>query len=304
LAETSVTAPPTTPRGAASLEAGNAQDAVPVTWIHASRGLRFLDVAELWAFRELLFYFAWRDVKVRYKQSVVGIAWILIQPVAQMFIFTAIFGRIVGLPSEGVPYATFALAGLAVWTYFASTVTKMSSSLDGNIHLITKIYFPRIVLPVSVMLGTLVDFAIVLPIVLILGGFAHGGLLGSWLVLPLVLLLMLAVTFGVGIWLSALNAQYRDVMLTLPIVLQLGFYLTPVVLSASIITNVVGETWLPVLALINPMFAVVELFRWAAVGTDAPELSTVVMSCVAAAILVGTGGIFFARTQRTIVDRV
>jgi lipopolysaccharide transport system permease protein len=275
-----------------------------VLWIHASRGLRFLDVAELWAFRELLFYFAWRDVKVRYKQSVVGIAWILIQPVAQMFIFTAIFGRIVGLPSEGVPYATFALAGLAVWTYFASTVTKMSSSLDGNIHLITKIYFPRIVLPVSVMLGTLVDFAIVLPIVLILGGFAHGGLLGSWLVLPLVLLLMLAVTFGVGIWLSALNAQYRDVMLTLPIVLQLGFYLTPVVLSASIITNVVGETWLPVLALINPMFAVVELFRWAAVGTDAPEPSTVVMSCVAAAILVGTGGIFFARTQRTIVDRV
>lgn len=128
-------------------------------------GLRFLDVAKLWAFRELLFYFAWRDVKVRYKQSAVGIGWILIQPLAQMLIFATIFGRIVGLPSEGVPYATFALSGLAAWTYFASTVTKMSSSLDGNIHLITKIYFPRIVLPVSVMLGTLVDFAIVLPIV-------------------------------------------------------------------------------------------------------------------------------------------
>jgi len=275
-----------------------------VLWIHASQGLRFLDIAELWAFRELLFYFAWRDVKVRYKQSAVGIAWILIQPVAQMLIFATIFGRIVGLPSEGVPYATFALSGLAVWTYFASTVTKMSSSLDGNIHLITKIYFPRIVLPVSVMLGTLVDFAIVLPIVLILGAFAHGGVFATWLVLPLVMVLLLAVTFGVGIWLSALNAQYRDVMLTLPIVLQLGFYLTPVVLSATIITSVVTEQWLPLLALVNPMLGVVELFRWAAVGSPPPEPSTVVMSCLAAAILVGSGGIFFDHTQRTIVDRV
>src|SRR6202011_3582317 len=123
-----------------------------------------------------------------------------------------IFGRIVGLPSEGVPYATFALSGLAAWTYFASSVTKMSSSLDGNIHLITKIYFPRVVLPVSVMLGTLVDFSIVLPIVLILGAVAHGGVVGNWIFLPVVLVLLLAVTFGIGIWLSALNARYRDVM--------------------------------------------------------------------------------------------
>jgi lipopolysaccharide transport system permease protein len=288
-----------TPHTAADAHAGE-----QVLWIHASGGLRFLDLGELWAFRELLFYFAWRDVKVRYKQSVVGVGWILIQPLAQMFIFAAIFGRIVGLPSEGVPYATFALSGLAVWTYFASSVTKMSSSLDGNIHLITKVYFPRIVLPVSVMLGTLVDFSIVLPIVLILGAVAHGGLLGSWLVLPLVMLLLLAVTFGVGIWLSALNARYRDVMLTLPIVLQIGFYLTPVVLAASIITSVVTEPWLPILALINPMFGVVELFRWAALGTSAPEPTTVMMSCVSAAVLVASGGMFFARTQRTIVDRV
>src|SRR5262249_17911166 len=113
------------------------EKSTPVLWIHASRGLQFINFAELWTFRELLFYFAWRDVKVRYKQSILGIVWILIQPVAQMFIFATIFGRIVGLPSEGVPYASFAFAGLAVWTYFASTVTKMSSSLDGNMHLIT-----------------------------------------------------------------------------------------------------------------------------------------------------------------------
>lgn len=276
----------------------------PVLWIHASHGLRFPDLVDLWSFRELLFYFAWRDVKVRYKQSVVGVAWILIQPLAQMFIFAAIFGRIVGLPSEGVPYPTFALAGLAVWTYFASTVTKMSTSLDGNTHLITKVYFPRIVLPVSVMLGTLVDFSIVLPIVLILGAFAHGGLLITWFFLPLVLALLLAVTFGVGIWLSALNALYRDVILTLPIVLQIGFYLTPVVFSASIVVSVVTESWLPVLALLNPMLGVVELFRWATLGTSAPEPVAILMSCLATVVLVSTGGVFFAQTQRTIVDRV
>src|SRR6266567_521800 len=165
---------PTATSTATSTIADDVTSAGPVLWIHASRGLQFLDLSDLWSFRELLFYFAWRDVKVRYKQTVVGIAWILIQPVAQMFIFATIFGRIVGLPSDGVPYATFALSGLAIWTYFASTVTKMSTSLDGNIHLITKVYFPRIVLPVSVMLGTLVDFFIVLPIVLILGVIAHG----------------------------------------------------------------------------------------------------------------------------------
>src|SRR5438067_437663 len=166
-------------------------------------------------------------------------------PVAQMFIFATIFGRIVGLPSDGVPYATFALSGLAIWTYFASTVTKMSTSLDGNMHLITKIYFPRIVLQVSVMLGTLVDFSIVLPIVLVLAAVAHGGIVGNWVFLPAVLVLLLAVTFGVGIWLSALNARYRDVMLALPIVLQVGFYLTPVVLSASIVASIVTPWWLP-----------------------------------------------------------
>jgi lipopolysaccharide transport system permease protein len=288
----------------AHVHADDLEPGGPVVWIHPSRGLQFLDLGDLWAFRELLFYFAWRDVKVRYKQSVVGIGWILIQPVAQMFIFTAIFGRIVGLPSEGVPYATFALSGLAVWTYFASTVTKMSTSLDGNMHLITKIYFPRIILPVSVMLGTLVDFSIVLPIVLILGALAHGGMVDNWLFLPIVLFLMLAVTFGIGIWLSALNARYRDVMLALPIVLQIGFYVTPVVLSSSIVASLVTPAWLPLPAFVNPMLGVVELFRWAVLGTRSPEPIVLAMSCLAAALLVASGGVFFARTQQTVVDRV
>jgi len=279
-------------------------DDAPLLWIHASRGMQFVDIAGLWTFRELLFYFAWRDVKVRYKQSILGILWILIQPVAQMFIFATIFGRIVGLPSEGVPYASFAFGGLAVWTYFASTVTKMSSSLDGNMHLITKVYFPRILLPVSVMLGTLVDFAIVLPIVLILGVLAQGRVLESWLVIPAAVALLLAVTFGVGIWLSALNARYRDVMLALPIVLQIGFYLTPVVFSSSIVARVVSDEWLPLLAFVNPMLGVVEVFRWAALGTNEPQLASVVMACLAALLLIATGGIFFARTERTVVDRI
>jgi lipopolysaccharide transport system permease protein len=295
---------PTATSTATSTIADDATSAGPVLWIHPSRGLQFLDLSDLWSFRELLFYFAWRDVKVRYKQTVVGIAWILIQPVAQMFIFATIFGRIVGLPSDGVPYATFALSGLAIWTYFASTVTKMSTSLDGNMHLITKIYFPRIVLPVSVMLGTLVDFSIVLPIVLVLAAVAHGGIVGNWVFLPGVLALLLAVTFGVGIWLSALNARYRDVMLALPIVLQVGFYLTPVVLSASIVASIVTPQWLPLLAFINPMLGVVELFRWSILGTTTPEPVVLGMSCLAAVMLVGSGGMFFARTQQTVVDRV
>ena len=280
------------------------RDDVPELWIHPSHGLRFIDLADLWAYRELLFYFAWRDVKVRYKQTMLGIVWILIQPVAQMFIFATIFGRIVGLPSEGVPYASFAFAGLAVWSYFASTVTKMSSSLDGNMHLITKVYFPRVLLPVSVMLGTLVDFSIVLPIVLVLGVLAHGGPIENWVAIPVGVVLLLAVTFGVGVWLAALNARYRDVMLALPIVLQIGFYLTPVVFSASIVLKVVTEQWLPLLAFVNPMLGVVELFRWSTLGTDAPDPIALLMSCLAAAILVGTGGVFFSRTERTVVDRI
>jgi homopolymeric O-antigen transport system permease protein len=279
-------------------------DEAPVLWIHASRGLRFIDFGELWQFRELLLYFAWRDVKVRYKQSILGILWILIQPIAQMFIFATIFGRIVGLPSEGVPYASFAFAGLAVWQYFATTITKMSSSLDGNMHLITKVYFPRALLPASVMLGTLVDFSIVLPIVLLLGIFAHGGLLENWVALPAAVAMLLAVTFGAGIWLSALNARFRDVMLALPIVLQIGFYLTPVVFSASIVARVVSAEWLPLLALVNPMLGVVELFRWSTLGTDPPDPVVLAMSCLTAVILIVSGSVFFGRTERTVVDRI
>lgn len=285
-------------------ETGGEHDDAPLLWIHASRGLRFIDFAELWTFRELLFHFAWRDVKVRYKQTLLGIVWILIQPIAQMLIFATIFGRIIGLPSEGVPYATFVFGGVAAWTYFASTVTKMSSSLDGNMHLITKVYFPRIVLPVSVMLGTLVDFAIVLPIVLVLGVLAHGRVLENWLFLPFTVALLLAVTFGVGVWLAALNARYRDVMLALPIVLQIGFYLTPVVFSAGIVVKVVSEEWFPLLALLNPMFGVVTFFRWSTLATDPPSAIGIAMSCVTAAVLVISGGLYFNMTERTIVDRI
>ncbi len=275
-----------------------------VLWIHASRGLRFVDFKDLWTYRELLFYFAWRDVKVRYKQSILGILWILIQPVAQMFIFATIFGRIVGLPSEGVPYAFFTFTGLAVWTYFASTITKMATSLDGNMHVVTKIYFPRVLLPVSVMLGTLVDFSIVLPIVLILAFITHGSALVTWLLLPLIVALLLGVTLGIGLWLAGLNARYRDVLLALPIVLQVGFYLTPVVFSASVVTSIVGEQLIAPLGIINPMLGIVELFRWAAMGTNPPDMLAVAMSGVAAVLFVVSGGFFFAYTERTIVDRI
>ncbi|MDQ3808873.1 MAG: ABC transporter permease [Chloroflexota bacterium] len=276
----------------------------PVLWIHPSRGLRLVDFGSLWAYRELLLYFGWRDIKVRYKQTLLGAAWILILPITQMLIFATIFGRIVGLPSEGVPYAVFAFSGLAAWTYFASTVSKMSTSLDGNMHLITKVYFPRIVLPISVMLGTLVDFSIMVPIVLVMAVFTRGTVLASWAALPAAVALLLAVTLGVGIWLAALNARFRDVILALPIVLQVGFYLTPVVYSASIVERIVGEPWLPVLALLNPMLGVVELFRWSALGTSPPQLVVVALSALAALVLLVSGSVYFAHTERTVVDRI
>lgn len=283
---------------------GEDEPEAPVLWIHPSRGLRFIDVASLWECRELLFYFAWRDVKVRYKQSVLGIAWILIQPVAQMIIFATIFGRLIGLPSEGVPYAVFVFSGLAAWTYFSSTISKMATSLDGNMHLITKIYFPRVILPTSVMLGTLVDFGIVLPIVLISCVLVKGVPLGNWLFIVPGVAMLLAVTFGIGLWMAALNARYRDVILALPVILQVGIYLTPVIYSASIVSKVVSDDWLPVLAFANPMIGVVEVFRWATLATDAPQPLAVVMSLLSTVVLVATGGLYFAKTERTVVDRI
>jgi homopolymeric O-antigen transport system permease protein len=208
------------------------------------------------------------------------------------------------LPSEGVPYAVFVFAGLATWTYFSSTISKMATSLDGNMQLITKIYFPRVVLPASVMVGTLVDFAIVLPIVLITCVVVKGLPIGNWMFVVPAIILMLAVTFGVGLWLAALNARYRDVILALPVVLQIGIYLTPVIYSASIVSKVISDDWLPVLAFVNPMIGVVELFRWATLATDAPQPVAVLMACVSAAVLIATGGLYFAHTERNVVDRI
>jgi lipopolysaccharide transport system permease protein len=160
------------------------------------------------------------------------------------------------------------------------------------------------VLPVSVMLGTLVDFSIMLPIVLVMSFVVHGGPVASWVALPAALALLLAVTLGVGMWLSALNARFRDVILALPIVLQVGFYLTPVVYSAEIVERIVTEQWLPVLALINPMLGVVELFRWSALGTLPPNPLVVTFSAVTALVLLVTGSLYFAQTERTVVDRI
>lgn len=284
--------------------ATSSEDDGQLLWIHPSRGWPFINVAEVWAFRELLFNFALRDIKVRYKQTVFGLAWVIIQPITQMAIFSIIFGRIAGLPSDGVPYAVFAFAGLVPWFYFSSTVSKMSTSLDGNMHLVTKIYFPRVILPLSVMFGTLVDFAVSLPILIGMVFYAGLGVPSSVIFLPFAMVLLLAVTFGLGLWLAALNARYRDVAIALPFVLQVGFYLTPVVFSSQIVASIVPENGVLALATVNPMFGVVDAFRWMVLGRTAFPLTPVVLSCLTATVLIISGGFYFAKTDRTMVDRI
>lgn len=276
----------------------------PLLRIRPSRGWQWLDLRTLWTFRELLLNFAWRDVKVRYKQTVLGLTWVVIQPLTQMVIFSIVFGRIAGLPSFGVPYALFAFSGLVPWTYFASTTSKMGSSLDGNMHLISKVYFPRILLPISVMLGTLVDFTVALPILVVMAIVLGVGLPATWLLLPLLVVVMMGVTFAFGVWLAALNARFRDVSIALPFVLQVGFYLTPVVFASSVVASIVPEWAYLLLAFLNPMLGVVEAFRWATLGVGEFPVAPLALSCVTSILLAVTGTAYFRATERTMVDRI
>ncbi|MFB3060584.1 MAG: ABC transporter permease, partial [Candidatus Binatia bacterium] len=206
------------------------------------------NLAELWEYRELLYFLTWRDIKVRYKQTVLGVAWAVIQPLGMMLVFTIFFGHLVGVPSDGLPYPIFAYTALLPWQLFSRALTDASTSLVANERLITKVYFPRLLIPVSAVLASLVDFAI--AFVLLLGMMVFYGIVptGSVLMLPLFVLLALMTALGIGFWLSALNAQYRDVRYTLPFLTQFWLFATPVVYPSSL----VPEQWRLLYGL-NPM---------------------------------------------------
>jgi lipopolysaccharide transport system permease protein len=271
----------------------------PVLILRASKGFLRLNLKDVWDYRELLYFLVWRDIKVRYKQTALGAAWAIIQPVMTMIVFSVFFGRLAKLPSDGIPYPVFAFAALLPWQLFAFSLTESSNSLVGSQNLITKVYFPRLVIPLSSVLAGIVDFAI--AFVVLLGLMLYYGIRPTMAVvwLPLFVLLALATALSVGLWFSALNVKYRDVRYTIPFLTQFWMFATPVAYSSTL----VPERWRAWFGL-NPMAGVVEGFRWALLGKAGGPGGLIWVS-VGAVLLLLTGGLFyFRRTESTFADIV
>lgn len=269
------------------------------TRIEPTKGWVSLKLGELWAYRELLFYFVWRDIKVRYKQTVLGASWAVIQPVFTMVIFSLFFGRLAQVPSDGLPYPIFSFTALVPWTFFANALTLASNSLVTNANMLKKIYFPRPAIPIATVLAGLVDFALAFIVLLGMMAFYRIAPTINVLWLPFFLLLAVCTAMGGGFWLSALNVQFRDVRYAVPFIIQAWLFATPIAYPSSI----VPEAWQPIYAL-NPMVGVVEGFRWALLGTDtAPGLMIIVSSLVSVLLLV-SGFFYFRRMERSFADVV
>ncbi len=266
--------------------------------IEPSRGWMSLQLDRLWHYRELLYFLVWRDVKVRYKQTALGVAWVLLQPLLTTLVFTVLFGLLLKVPSGDIPYPIFALTGLIAWQYFAGSLTRASSSLVGSANLITKVYFPRLIIPVSGVLGGLVDFVIGLGLLLVLMFVYRYPLTPAVLLLPAFLLLAMATALGFGLWLAALNVKYRDINYLVPFMVQIWLYVTPVAFGSTLIPE--RYRWLMGL---NPMTGVVEGFRWALLGQEPPGRLFALAVVITLTVLV-TGLIFFRRTERTFADIV
>lgn len=267
--------------------------------IRPSRGWVKLNLGELWSYRELLYFLVWRDIKVRYKQTALGAAWAVLQPVMTMLVFSIFFGRLAKIPSDGVPYPIFAFCALLPWQLFAFALTESANSLVGSEKLIKKVYFPRLVVPISSVLAGLVDFAISFVVLMLL--MAYYRIAPTWaiLFLPLFLLLALATALSVGLWLSALNVEFRDVRYTIPFLTQFWLYATPVAYPSSL----VPERWRLLLGL-NPMAGVVDGFRRALLGSSTGSGGLVWVSIAAVALLLVGGLMYFRRMESTFADTV
>ncbi len=250
----------------------------------------------IWQYRELLYFLVWRDLKVRYKQTFLGIAWVVIQPVVSMLVFTVLFGMLLNAPSEGVPYPIFVLSGLLPWQYFAGSLNRSSVSVVEQASLVTKVYFPRLIIPLSAVLSGLVDFAVSFAVLGVLMIVYSTSPTSAVLLLPFFLLLAMLTAFGFGLWFSALNVRYRDVKQLMPFIVQVWMYLTPVVYSSNLLP--VRYRWILDL---NPMTGVVEGFRWALVG-GAPPSALFPLSVLITFLVLLTGAAFFRRTERSFAD--
>ncbi|MFH0823742.1 MAG: ABC transporter permease [Pseudomonadota bacterium] len=256
-----------------------------------------LEVKEIWAYRDLLYFLVWRDVLVRYKQTALGVAWALLQPLTSMVIFAVVFGRFAGLPSDGRPYPVFCYTGLILWTLFAQSVTMSANSLIVNEKLVTKIYFPRIIIPLSAIVACLPDFAIACTVSFILFPYYGLGLPANIWAAPLMIALVLAAGAGTGLFLSAMNVTYRDFRYVVPFMIQIWMFASPVAYPAAIIPE-----GLRLVFALNPLAGAIEGFRWALLGTPPNPWPMVAVSAAAAMTILFLGLVFFQRSQDEFAD--
>lgn len=271
---------------------------IPIIDIQPIRGWVPIDLHELWAYRELLYFFIWRDVKVRYKQTALGAIWAVAQPLSTMVAFTLLFGNLAKIPSEGIPYPLFSYAALLPWALFSDGINRSTGSMVGNAGILTKVYLPRLIMPISGVLSPLVDF--VVSFMVYIGLMFYFGFTPTiriiWL--PAMVILALMTALGVGFWLSALNAQYRDIGYALPFLIQLWLFFSPVIYPSSL----VPEQYRVIYGL-NPMVSVIEGFRWALLGTNPPS-SIMFISVLIVLFLLISGAYYFQRIEKTFADVV
>jgi lipopolysaccharide transport system permease protein len=267
--------------------------------IQPSRGWVSLQLRELWEYRELLYFLIWRDIKVRYKQTVLGAGWAIIQPLFTMLVFSLFFGKLAKVPSDGIPYPLFSYTALVPWTFFAQGLSQSSDSLVGSSNLIKKIYFPRLAIPIGTVCAGMIDFALAFSVLLVLALSYHIHPTRNILWLPLFVLLALVTALGVGLWLSAFNVKYRDVKYVVPFFTQVWMFMTPIAYPSSLLTG----KWRIVYGL-NPMAGVVEAFRWALLGTRTAPSAMIAISCAAAVALLAGGAFYFRRMEKTFADVV
>jgi len=270
-----------------------------VTIVCPRKGWVALNLQDLWHYRELLYFLVWRNIKVRYKQTLLGASWALIQPLATMVVFSVFFGKLAKVPSDGVPYPLFAYCGLLPWQLFSYAMTESSNSVVSNQQLITKVYFPRLVVPVSAVISGLVDFAISFSLLLVMMPFYGVMPTARILVLPLFILFAIATALAIGLWLSALNVEYRDVRYTIPFLTQFWLLITPVAYPSSL----VPAKWRPLMGL-NPIAGVVEGFRWALLGNRNGSGALMMVSVVIVIALLFGGIAYFRRMESTFADLV
>ena len=272
---------------------------IPATLIEPSRGWISINFQELWQYRELLFFLSWRDIKVRYKQTILGASWAILQPLFTMVVFSVFFGGLAKVPSDGLPYPIFSYAALVPWQFFANGISQSSNSLVASANLIKKVYFPRLIVPLSAVISGVVDFGI--AFLVLLGMMLFYGITPTSAIfwLPLLLLLALATSLGVGLWLTAMNVQFRDVRYAVPFLVQAWMFATPIAYPSSLLNEP-----LKTLYGLNPMVGVVEGFRWALLGTDTAPGPIIFVSALVALVLLISGLFYFRRMENSFADVV